>query len=117
MNADATPSTAPASVVSVVSYRLIPSGSGFGVPHAPAIYTPHLTLAGVWIWRLTERCLLGEVWGRNGSRRERGVYTTAKASRLAGEIAANRGLPEWGAAHNRPLSAKEIERFVLGLGM
>jgi len=117
MNADATPSTPSTAPVSVVSYRSIPSGSGFGAPVAPAVYTPHLTKKGVWVWRLTERRLLGEVWGRDGSRRERGVYSTSKCYRIAGEIAAERGLPEWGAAHNRPLSTSEVERFVLGLGM
>ena len=107
-------STAP---VSVVAVRSLPAGSGFGVPHAPAVYTPHLTRDGRWVWRCTERELLGTVWGRNGMPRERGVYSVAKAERLASEIANARGLPEWGAAHNRALSTKEIERFVLGLGL
>lgn len=115
MNAD-TPSTTSTAPLSVVSVRMLPSGSGFGVPHAPAVYTPHLTRDGRWIWRLAERCLLGTVWGRNGSPRERGVYTVAKAERIAAKIAADRGLPEWGATHNRALSTKEIERFVLRLG-
>lgn len=113
MNADtSSTSTAP---VSVVSVRSLPAGSGFGVPHAPAIYTPHLTRDGRWVWKCAERFLLGTVWGHNGLR-ERGVYSVAKAGRLAADIAAARGLPEWGAAHNRALSTKEVERFVLGLG-
>jgi hypothetical protein len=113
MTAETAPTETPVtSVVSVVGFRSIPSGSGFGVPHAPAVYTPHRTKKGVWVWRLTERCLLGEVRGRNGLLRERGVYTTAKASRLAGEIAAARGLPEWGAAHNRPMTPNEVRMFV-----
>ena len=121
MNADttsttSTSTTSTAPVVSVVSVRSLPAGSGFGVPHAPAVYTPHLTKDGRWVWRLTERELLGTVWGRNGMLRERGVYSVAKAERIAGEIAEARGLPEWGAAHNRALSTKEIKRFVLGLG-
>lgn len=125
MNADATTSTTDTTSstdatttapVSVVGVRLVPKGGGYGVPHAPAVYTPHLTKDGRWVWRCTERCLLGTVWGRNGSTRERGVYSLGKAERLAAEIAESRGLPEWSAAHNRPLTAKEVERFVLGLG-
>lgn len=120
MNADTTStsadttSTTSTAPVSVVSVRSLPAGSGFGVPHAPAVYTPHLTKDGRWVWRLTERELLGTVWGRNGMPRERGVYSVAKAERLASEIAESRGLPEWGAAHNRALDAKEVKRFVLG---
>ena len=117
MNADTTDTSSSSSTapVSVVSVRSLPAGSGFGVPHAPAIYIPHLTRDGRWVWRCAERFLLGTVWGHNGIR-ERGVYSVAKAERLASEIASARGLPEWGAAHNRALSTKEVERFVLGLG-
>ncbi len=96
----------------VISVRMIPAGGGFGTPKAPAVYVPAQTKDGRWVWRLSERNLLGTVWGKNGRLRERGVYSTAKAERMAAEIGEARGLPEWDAAHNRPLRADEIERFV-----
>lgn len=107
-----TPAATTTTPAAVVAIRKIPSGSGFGVPHAPAIYAPVQTRDGRWVWRLRERCLLGTLWGKDGRRRERGVYSVAKAERLAAEIAAERGIQEHPAAHNRALSPKEIKRFV-----
>jgi len=104
--------TIAAATLPVVAVRLIPSGSGYGIPLAPAIYQPRQTRDGVWIWRLAERCLLGTIWGKNGKLRERGVYTAAKADRLAAEIAAERNIAEYPAIHNRALTPEEILRFV-----
>lgn len=94
----------------VVGVRLIPTGSGYGAARAPAIYEARFC-RGRWIWRLVEKDFLGHIWGRDGRRREVGVWTEAKADRLATEIARRRNLPRWDARHNRPLSQKEIERF------
>ena len=105
---------AAAAPVPVVVVRMIPSGSGYGVPHAPAIYAPHQTRDGRWVWRLAERFLLGTVWGKNGKQRERGVYSVAKAERIAAEIAEARGLAVYPASYGRELSPAEIAQFCGG---
>jgi hypothetical protein len=86
-----------------------------GVPHAPAIYLAQRRARdGVWTWRLAENCLLGTVYGANGRRRERGVYSEAKAERLAAEIAAERGIPEAGGVrHGTPLTPEQLREFGL----
>lgn len=107
-----TTATAAAATVAVITYRTVPKGGGYGVPLAPAIYRPHRTQAGRWVWRLEERELLGWLYS-HGSRREIGVYSEAKAQRITEELAAARGIEVYGrAAHNRPLTDAEIARFV-----
>ena len=88
-----------------------------GTPYAPAIYAPVQRRDGVWIWRLMEKNLLGTLWGKDARIREKGVYSVPKAERLAGEIAADRGLTEWVVVHHRPLTGGEITQFVQAAGM
>jgi hypothetical protein len=111
--AAATTTTAPAP--RVISCRMLPAGSGMGLPLAPAIYSAQRRARdGVWTWRVSENCLLGTVYGRDGHRRERGVYSAAKAERLAAEIAAERGIPEAsGVRHGTPLTPAQIREFGL----
>ena len=108
----ATATATTATAAAVITYRTVPKGGGYGVPLAPAIYRPHQTKDGRWVWRLEERELLGWLYS-HGSRRERGVYSEAKAQRIAEELGAARGIEVYGrAAHNRPLTDAEIARFV-----
>lgn len=100
-------------VKSVVCVRQIPCGSGKGAPLAPAVYTPHQTRAGIWVWRLTQRNLLGTLRGGDGSIRERGVYSETKAWRLADDIAASLGCDTAGyVRHNQPMTTAQIALFV-----
>lgn len=94
----------------VVGVRTIPTGGGYGVAYAPAVYEAR-RVRGRWIWRLVEKELLGHVWGRDNRRREAGVWTEAKADRIALAIAKNRGLPRWDGCHNRPLTPQEVDWF------
>jgi hypothetical protein len=109
--------TAPAATPAprVISCRMLPAGSGMGLPIAPAIYAAQRRRRdGVWTWRMSENCLLGTVYDRNGHRRERGVYSEAKAERLAAEIAAERGIPEAGGVrHGTPLTPAQLREFGL----
>lgn len=100
-------------VKSVVCVRQIPCGSGKGAPLAPAVYTPHQTRDGRWVWRLTQRNLLGTLRGRDGVWRERGVYSEARAWRLADKLAADLGCDTAGyVRHNQPMTAAQIAAFV-----
>jgi hypothetical protein len=113
MTASAPAAVAPAP--RVISCRMLPAGSGMGLPIAPAIYVAaRRARDGVWTWRLAENCLLGTVYGNNGHRRERGVYSAAKAERIASEIAAERGIPEAGGVrHGTPLTPEQLREFGL----
>ena len=105
--------TSTTSTKSIICVRQIPCGSGKGAPLAPAVYTPHQTRAGVWVWRLSRRNLLGTVYGRNGALRERGVYSEGKAWRLADEIAASLGCDTAGyVRHNQRMTAAQVAAFV-----
>jgi hypothetical protein len=97
----------------IICIRTIPAGSGKGTPVAPAIYSPHQTRDGRWVWRLTRRNLLGTVYGKNGVARERGVYSESKAWRLADDLAADLGCDTAAyVRHNQALTADQIAAFV-----
>ena len=81
-----------ATALRIVSARTIPSGSGFGSPIAPAVYRAAQRADGTWTWRKEAGHLLGHMYGRDGRRREVGVYSAAKAERLGEEIAESMGL-------------------------
>lgn len=101
----------------VVSVRKIPA-PGRGVAMAPAIYRPRKTAAGRWVWSLAESRILGTLTGRDGRPRELGVYSEAKADRLANAIADERGIAVWpDTRHNQPLTACEINQFVAAAGV
>lgn len=101
----------------VVSVRKIPA-PGRGAPMAPAIYRPRKTGAGRWVWSLAESRILGTLTGRDGRPRELGVYSEAKADRLANEIADERGIAVWpDTRHNQPLTPCEIDQFVAAAGV
>lgn len=101
----------------VVSVRKIPA-PGRGAPMAPAIYQPRKTGAGRWVWSLAESRILGTLTGRDGRPRELGVYSEAKADRLASEIAGERGIAVWpDTRHNQPLTPCEIDQFVAAAGV
>ena len=85
-------STATATALRIVSARTIPSGSGFGSPIAPAVYRAAQRADGAWTWRKEPGHLLGSMYGRDGRRREVGVYSATKAERLGEEIAESLGL-------------------------
>ncbi len=108
-----TTTTSTTTTKSIICVRQIPSGSGKGAPLAPAVYIPHQTRAGVWVWRLSRRNLLGTLRGGDGSIRERGVYSEAKAWRLADEIAASLGCDTAYVRHNEKMTAAEIAAFVV----
>jgi hypothetical protein len=97
---------------SIIGVRTIPAGSGKGSPLAPALYTPHQTRDGRWVWRLSRRYLLGTVHGGDGSIRERGVYSLAKAERIADDLAASLGCDVGYVRHNQALTANQIATFV-----
>lgn len=101
----------------VVSVRKIPA-PGRGVAMAPAIYQPRKTGAGRWIWSLAESRILGTLIGGDGKDRELGVYSEAKANRLADAMAEERGIPVWpGVRHNESLTDWEIDQFVAAAGV
>ena len=101
----------------VVSVRMIPA-PGRGAPMAPAIYQPRKTRAGRWVWSLAESRVLGTLTGRDGRPRELGVYSEAKADRLASAIADERGIAVWPETrHNQPLTACEVDQFVTAAGV
>ena len=101
----------------VVSVRMIPA-PGRGAPMAPAIYQPRKTRAGRWVWSVVGSRILGTLTGRDGNPRELGVYSEAKADRLASAIADERGIAVWPETrHNQPLTAFEIQEFVTAAGV
>ena len=101
----------------VVSVRMIPA-PGRGAPMAPAIYQPRKTRAGRWVWAVVESRILGTLTGRDGRPRELGVYSEAKADRLASAIADERGIAVWpDTRHNQPLTACEVDQFVAAAGV
>lgn len=105
--------TTTCEVLSVISVRQIPAGSGKGAPVAPAIYAPHRTRDGRWVWRLIEKNLLGTVFGGDGWPRERGVYSEVKAWRIAEDMAADRHIITHHVWQNKTLKDEEIARFVV----
>ena len=107
-----TTTTSTTTTKSIICVRQIPCGSGKGAPLAPALYSPHQTRAGVWVWRLSRRNLLGTLRGGDGSIRERGVYSETKAWRLADDIAASLGCDVGYVRHNKPMTAAQIAAFV-----
>lgn len=81
-----------ATALRVISTRTIPSGSGFGSPIAPAVYRAAQRQDGTWTWRKEPGHLLGHMYGRDGRRREVGVYSAAKAERIGEGLAESMGL-------------------------
>ena len=107
-----TTTTSTTTTKSIICVRQIPCGSGKGAPLAPAVYTPHQTRDGRWVWRLARKNLLGTLRGGDGSIRERGVYSRAKAERIADEIAASFGCNVGYVRHNEKMTDNEIADFV-----
>ncbi len=108
-----TTTTSTTTTKSIICVRQIPCGSGKGAPLAPAMYTPHQTRDGRWVWRLTRRNLLGTLRGGDGSIRERGVYSETKAWRIADELASAFGCEVGYVRHNKPMTAEQIAAFVV----